>query len=230
MFAQSNKAKFPTLFTARHRTLCLCSFTLAQILLVCGCNLVPKQRPPQIPAFVPGDEKLSSVPRIAGRYADKGEAFTKKGKSVGQVSLSGLLFGSDPAYAEADVVNIVESEPDTIVIQVLKKGQSVAQRRLSKYTGQWSWDSSKLGQPYCGHHGFLLVQISVKRYDGSLGPVSGGSEGVSCLLRKAVDGSLIVLQREAGTVFVIVPLIWSNNTWYRFPPIADGDQPATQPR
>jgi hypothetical protein len=210
---------------------------LTQILLVCGCAVTPK-RPSQIPAFAAGDEKLMPSHRIVGRYADKGEAFTDKGKSLEQASLSQLLFGSDPVYAEADTVNVVEPESDVIDFQFSQKGQSVTTRRISKYT--WSkatggrgifanWDSSKYGQPYYVVKGFIDIAIS-ESHGGASG-VGMYVAGTDCLLRKGIDGSLIVLQKESGfAVVVIVPVGGSHCTWYRFPPIADGDQPQPQPR
>jgi hypothetical protein len=93
MFAQSNDSGFAKLFMPRCLALCLGLFALVQILLVCGCAIIP-MHPAQIPAFVPGDEKLGSVPKIAGHYANKGEAFTVEGESLGQVLLSRLLYHS----------------------------------------------------------------------------------------------------------------------------------------
>ena len=53
-----------------------------------------------------------SRPVIAGRYTDKGEAFTVNGQSVGQVSITQLLFGD----AAADTVTVLEPELDMIKI------------------------------------------------------------------------------------------------------------------
>jgi hypothetical protein len=232
MFAQSNNSRFTAHFTACRRAFCLWLFVQAQIFLVCGCAVIPKP-PSQIPAFAPGDEKSMSVPRISGRYADKGEAFTDKGKSVGQVSLSRLLFGDHSAFAGADTVTVVEPEPDMIKIEVFEQGQSVEKHRFSKYT--WdratggrgifaNWDSSKLGQPYYGEKGFLDIGISEST--GGAAGIGLWVAGTECLLRKAIDGSLIVLQRESSfAIFVIVPVWGSHCTWYRFPPIEDGGQP-----
>jgi hypothetical protein len=228
MFAQSNNSRF----TACRLAFCLWLFAQAQILLVCGCAAIPKP-PSQIPAFAPGDEKYMSVPRIAGRYADKGEAFTDKGKNVGQASLSRLLFGDHSACAGADTVTVVEPEPDVIEIEVFKQWQSVEKHRFSKYT--WNratggrgifadWDSSKLGQPYYGVKGFL--DISISESHGGASGIGMYAAGTDCLLRKAVDGSLIVLQKESGfAIIVIVPVGGSHCIWHRFPTIADGGQP-----
>ena len=227
MFAQSNTSRFTRVFTPCSRAFCLGLFALALILLVCGCALTPK-RPSQIPDFAPGDEKMMSVPRIAGRYADKGEAFTVKGKSAGQVSLSRLLFGDDPACAGADAVTVLEPEPDVIKIQVFREGQSVAMHRFSKYAWHWNWDSSKLGQPYYGVKGFLEIAIS-ESHGGAPG-IGMYAAGTDCLLRKAVDGTLIVLQRESSFgIIVFVPFAGRQDMWCRFSPIEDGGQPQPSP-
>ena len=167
-----------------------------------------------------------SCPRIAGRYADKGEAFTVKGQSVGQVSLSQLLLGADPAFAGADTVTVVEPESDVIEIQVFKQGQSVTARRFSQYAWRkaWNWHSSKYGQPYYCAKGFL--EIDREGEHGGASGLGGYAAGKDCLLRKAVDGSLIVLQREETMgIVLIVPFYARRDIWCRFPPIDDGCQP-----
>jgi hypothetical protein len=183
------------------------------------------ERPSQIPAFAPGDEQLMSCPRIVGHYADKGEAFTVKGGSVRQVSLSQLLFGDDPANASADDVTVLEPEPDVIDIQIIKEGQPFTVRRFSKYTwGKgWNWDHRVYGKPYYCVNGFLQVD-SGAHHHGAQG-IGMFVEGKSYLLRKAVDQSLIVLQREgAFGIVVIVPFAARQDIWFRFPPIEDGVQ------
>ena len=179
------------------RILCLFLLALTQTLFVCSCAVTTGMaRPSHIPAFVPGDEQLMSCPRIAGRYADKGEASTVKGGSVGQVSLSQLLFGDDPSNASADDVTVLEPEPDVIEIQFLKDRQSLTSRRFSKYTwGKgWNWDHRVYGQPYYCVNGFLQVDSRAEHH-GAQG-IGMFVEGKSYLLRKAVDQSLIVLQKE----------------------------------
>jgi len=163
-----------------------------------------------------------------GRYSDSGQAFTNQGISAGQMSLSKLLFGSDQACVEADSVNVVEPEPEVIDFQFCKDGQPVATRRVSKYTWKRAtgghgvfenWDSSKYGQPYYSVKGFLDIPIK-ESHDGP-----GIYFGTDYLLRKAIDGSLIVVQKDSGFgVVVAVPVWGSHCTWYRFPPIADGDK------
>jgi len=198
---------------------------------LCGCAITPK-RPPQIPAFAAADEKFGSCPKIMGRYSDSGQAFTNQGISAGQMSLSKLLFGSDLACVEADSVNVVEPEPEMIDFQFCKDGQPVATRRVSKYT--WNratggygvfenWDSSKYGQPYYSVKGFM--DIPIKESHGGAAGVGMYVSGTDCLLRKGIDGSLVVVQKDSGFGVVVIVPFWSSHcTWYRFPPIADGDQ------
>lgn len=218
--------RLSTLSSLCFRVLCLFLLALAQILFVCGCAVTTgMERPSQIPAFAPGEEKLMSCPRITGRYADKGEAFTVKGQSVGQVSLFQLLFGNDPACAAADAVTVLEPELDVIDIHFFKEGQPLATRRFSKYTWEkgWNWDHRVLGQPYYCVNGFLEIDRGAEHHGAQgLGMFVAGK---SCLLRKAVDGSLIVLQRESALgIVVIVPFAARQDIWCRFPPIEAGAQ------
>ena len=111
MFTQNNTSRLTALFTPCCCVLYIVLLALSQILFVCGCSAISK-RPFQIPASAPGDEKLMSRPVIAGRYTDKGEAFTVNEQSVGQVSISQLLFGD----AAADTVTVLEPELDMIKI------------------------------------------------------------------------------------------------------------------
>jgi hypothetical protein len=253
MFTQTNNPKFTAPFSPRRRAFYSVLFALAQILLVCGCAVIPKH-PEQIPAFAPGDGKFGSAPKIAGHYANKGEAFTVKGESLGQVLLSRLLFIDQPASpaqasygrtadkvkallgdnstSAADSVTVLEPEPDMVELQFFKQGQSVATRRFSKYTwnratGGWgifaNWDSSTLGQPYYEVKGFMDIGISESH--GGVPGVGMYVSGMDCLLKKGVDGSLIVLQRESGFgAFVIVPVWNRRDMWGRFPPIEDSGQ------
>jgi hypothetical protein len=183
------------------------------------------ERPSQIPAYAPGDEQVMSCPRIVGRFADKGEAFTVKGGNVGQASLSQLLFGDDPANATTDDVTVLETEPDVIEIQFFKDRQSLTSRRLSKYTWAkgWNWNHSVYGQPYYCVNGFLQIDRGAEHH-GAQG-IGIFVEGKSYLLRKAVDQSLIVLQRESAFgIAVIMPFGAKQDIWFRFPPIEDGVQ------
>ena len=208
------------------RILCLFLLALTQTLFVCSCAVTTgTARPSHISAFAPGDEQLMSCPRIAGRYADKGEASTVKGGSVGQVSLSQLLFGDDPSNASADDVTVLEPEQDVIDIQFFKDRQSLTARRFSKYIWRkgWNWDHSVYGQPYYCVNGFM--QIDSGTHHGGAQGIGMFVEGKSYLLRKTVDQSLVILQRESALgIVVIVPFATRKDIWYRFPTIEDGDQ------
>ena len=228
MHAQSGNSRLTACFRLGGRALCLILLFM-RFLFVCGCAVAPKP-PSQIPAFAAGDENLMSCPKIVGRYADKGEAFTDNGRSLGRVFLSRLLFGSNPVSTEADTVNVVEAQPDVIDFQFSKKGRLVATRRISQYT--WSratggrgifanWSHSNYGQPYHAVKGF--IDIGTSESHGGASGVGMYVAGTDCLLRKGIDGSLLVLKKESGfAVAVIVPVGGSNFTWYRFPPIAGG--------
>lgn len=198
---------------------------------LCGCAITPK-RPPPIPAFAAADEKFGASPEIKGWYSDSGQAITNQELSVGQVSLSKLLFGSGLAGVEADAVNVLEPEPEVIDFQFFKDGQPLATRRLSKYTWKRAtgghgvfanWDSSKYGQPYYSVKGFL--DLPIKESHGGAAGVGMYVSGTDCLLRKGVDGSLIVIQKDSGFgVILAIPVRGSHCTWFRFPPMADGEK------
>jgi len=222
---QTNSSRFNQIFRAYYRGLCLTLLAVAQIAFVSGCAVTPKY-PSRLPAFTPGEEKLTSCPIIAGRYADKGEAFTVEGQSIGEVSLSKLLYGDNPAWASADIVRVLEPEPDVIEIQCFKQGQSLAAHRFSKYTWAkgWNWDSRVLGQPYYCVKGFVELGSGTESHTGA--PALGmyvTEKGF--LWRKAVDGSLIALQNESILgIAVIVPFRVRRCTWCRFTPLGDDFQ------
>ena len=205
-------------------------FSFLQLLLICGCAVTP-QRPPPLPAFVTSVAKGRPCQTILGQYANQGEAFTEKGKSLGHGFLSQLLFDATPASNGADTVTVLESAPEVIDFQFSTNGQSVVTHRISKYT--WSratggqgifanWDGRKYGQPYFCVKGFLAVGISESH--GSIFSAGMYATGTDCLLRKGVDGSLIVLQKASHfAVIAIVPVCGSPCTWYRFLPIIEGN-------
>ena len=223
MFVQTNNSRFIQLFRACCRTFCLTLLAVVQIAFVSGCAVTPKY-PPQLAAFASGEEKLTSCPRIVGCYADKGEALTVEGQSAGEVSLSQLLCGDYPACAAADTVTVLEPEPDVIEIQFSKQGQSFTALRFSKYTWvkAWNCDSRVLGRPYYCSKGFMIIERGSEQH---MDPIlaSGYVVGKDCILRKAVDGSLIVLQKESSMgIFLLFPVpLPSSHTWCRFPPIGD---------
>ena len=205
-------------------------FSFLPLFLICGCAVTP-QRSLQLPAFATGDENFLPCSKIMGRYANQGEAFTEKGERLGPGFLSQLLFDSNFTGATAEAVNVVESEPDVIDFQFSMKGHSIVTHRLSKYTwrratgGQGifaNWDGRKYGQPYFCVKGFLAVGISESQ--GSIFGAGMYAAGTDCLLRKGVDGSLIVLQKVSHfAVIAIVPVGGSQYTWYHFPPMVEGN-------
>lgn len=240
----------------RHALLAvLCA--LAPILFAGGCAL---PRPPvQISAFVPKDAHSEATPNIAGTYANQGDAFTVKGENLGPVLLSRLLlidklparswqggisnqvnalYGVNPAYAAADSVVVVKKEADMIETQFFKQGQAVTGRRFSKYSWNratskgWgifaNWDQSKYGEPYFVVKGFLDITTQ-EEHAGAAG-IGFYQKGNECFLRKAVDGSLIVLHRAQLFGAVEIVPFWSNDyIWCRFPPIEESGQLRSNP-
>jgi hypothetical protein len=197
------------------------------LIFIWGCA-VPLKQPVQIPALVPGEKKFGATPNIAGSYANEGEAFTVNGKDLGPVLLSRLLMVDN----SADSVTVLQSEPEVIDMQFNKQGQSIAMRRFSLYTWKRAtgktgifadWDSNRYGVPYYAVKGF--VDIVINQSSKGFPPIGFSVAGEECLLRKAVDGSLIVIHREeSGGMVLIVPYGVSGDTWCHFSPIEKSDQ------
>lgn len=183
------------------------------------------ERPAVMPAFAGGDEQPATPFGIAGEYVDEGEAFGADGTPLGPVSLSKLLLGEDPALAGTDAVAVLSPAPDIMELRPLRAGQPLTTRRFSEYT--WSkaraWDANEFGQPYYPANGFLSIDRGVE-HAGAAG-IGMYAAGGSCLLRKGIDGSLIVLRQDvAFGVVVVVPFAKRQDVWARFAPA--GPRPA----
>jgi hypothetical protein len=207
-------------FSSVFRRFFLLSVTVAELQFIIGCAVIP-DFPQELPRLVAGDEKFTSAcPDLAGRYRDKGEAFSPEGNRAGEVSLSQILHGDDAAFAEAESV-VAVADRDSIEIRSLKNGAPFALWRTTYLTrekylsegGRASLDS------YICTRGF--VQITRENHlQGE--PLGAGVGSDLVFLRKAVDGSMIVLHRaDAGALIlwiVPVPLRRPIKLWYRFPP------------
>jgi len=244
-------------FATRRHALWAVLCALAPILFAGGCAL---PRPPvQISAFAPEETNSEATPNIAGIYANQGDAFTVKGENLGPVLLSRLLlidkfqapswqggisnqvhalYGANSAYADADSVIVLKKEPDMIEMQFFKQGHAVAGRRVSKYTWNratskgWgifaNWDQNKYGEPYFVVKGYLDITTQ-EEHAGAAG-IGFYQKANECLLRKAADGSLLVLHRAQLFGAVGIAPFWSNDyIWCRFPPIEQSGQPRLNP-
>ena len=199
-----------------------CRYGLATawiILTLClsGCAVIPKY-PSQLPGLTPSQNKLGVCPIITGRYADKGSAFSPNGKLLSQVSLSQLLYQYDRQRVDvlknADVVVVIGPANGILELQSWqgeKQLATIKRREVYPYA-----DTST----YIANKGFVWLALHAE-HGGSAG-IGGYASDESLWLRKAVDGSLIVLHRNFGFgLLVFVPLWGSVNKWYQFPP-ADG--------
>jgi len=206
----------------------------AAVLTLCSCAVIPS-RPEQIPAFAPAPDQAGVVLNLAGRYANRGEAYTPKGQSLGPVFLSRLLWmesiatnslpeGSQIlALSKADVTNIFADsiqvmvpETNMLELQFFQGNQRVATRVFTEYAWHWKSDNQALGEPYYRVKNFVDVVAAVRP---SMGLPVADQESDECLFRKAEDGSLIVLYREQFfEVILVMPCFGNREIWCRFPP------------
>jgi hypothetical protein len=195
------------------------TFLLAQVATLAGCSVIPTY-PATLPELAPTNTNVDVSPDIAGRYADKGQGFTPDGKVLGEASLSALLQLRDPdgmKLTNADVVVITGPSNGALELQsfladkllfTLRRPESDAASAGSAYP-----------DTYVGNRGFVVLPVE------SMSMGAGGIGGVvaqeDLWLRRAVDGSLIVLRRQMGAgVVVIVPVWGREDAWYRFPAVA----------
>ena len=181
------------------------------ILALCqvGCAVIPKY-PSQLSALTPAQKKFGVCPVITGRYADKGSAFSPKGKPLGQVSLSQLLHKydrqRDDGLKNADVVVVIGPANGILELQSWHGGQQLAtmQRRdVYPYADTGT---------YLGNKGFVCLALHAE-HGGAAGIGIYASEE-SLWLRKAVDGSLIVLHRDLGFGLLVFAPFWGcSNKW-----------------
>ncbi|MGD0857534.1 MAG: hypothetical protein ABSA18_17325 [Dehalococcoidia bacterium] len=184
--------------------------------LVCICILGLSGCAPQLPANLPslsqGDETDGNCNVIDGRYKDKGEIISQDGKLIGKVSLTQLLHGGeDSIYENVDTVLVVGPFNDLVEAHSLANGTE----KLS-----WSQSSEYQNSTNCFICKRGCVVLNLWHFANVLVPPRFSLEGKRSLwCRKAVDGSLIVLDWAISYGFVIVIPYWSHDiTWYRFKP------------
>jgi hypothetical protein len=191
------------------------------IILLClsGCSVTP---PSQFPALTAANRKSELCPAIAGCYADKGIAMSGKGKSRGQASLTDVLQGGhvyrDKGPPDADTVAVVSSENGVLEFQSWHGTTQLATMRRHKFATKDYFDLKHYLASYRPKKGFVVIPVHAESSGSQIGVLL---EEDSLWLRKAVDGSLIILDHDVGGgIFTLVPFGWWHNLWYQFPPVA----------
>ncbi len=173
---------------------------------------------------------MGVCPAIAGRYADKGSAFSKEGKPLGQVSLTGLLHGHDRSSSSwltnANVVVVMGPTNRLLGFQSWSDDQLLG-KGVWQELRPFRW-GGELGDRYYGYRGFVWLRLE---WTGSVSVVGfgGGQSNESLWLRQAVDGSLVAFhKKEAIAYFLLVPVCKSQAQWCQFPPVAESSIGATK--
>ena len=188
----------------------------ALLLCLAGCAALPDY-PAALPDLTPADDRVGVSPDISGRYSDRGQGFSPDGESLGEMSLTRLLGvrsadGSVPASAE--VVVITGPANGMLELQALQGDQLLA-TLVHPESAAASVGSIYPGT-YAGNQGFVC--LAVETAHGGAPGVGGYMIDESLLLRKAVDGSLVVLRRNVGAGAIVMIPVWRRSeTWYRFP-------------
>ena len=196
-----------------------CKATVAAgLALLTACAVIPAY-PPGLPSLVPADTTLEACPVIAGRYADVGDATAEDGRSQGSVSLTRLLHPELTSSETPDTVVVGGPEHDLVEIESLKGHVRVAVWRQPKITKEayLAKGDRVVAETYLCQEGFVRLG---RTYDvGAAPPVFFGFMNDFLWLRKASDGSLIVLRTSADVLLVgPVPAGKIDKVWYRFPP------------
>jgi hypothetical protein len=202
----------------------------AALLLLClaGCAVLPDY-PVALPELAPADTRAGVSPDISGRYADRGHGFSPEGEPVGEMSLTRLLGvrasdGSVPA--DAELVVITGPAHGRLELQAFHGDRLLAGLRHAES------DAASVGSTYpgtyAGNRGFVLLPVETAH--GGAPGVGGYGTDQSLWLRKATDGSLVVLHRTVGAgVIVLLPVWRSSGTWYRFPVAAPSSTDSASP-
>jgi hypothetical protein len=191
---------------------------VAALVCVAGCSVIPEY-PPNLPELTQADTTVGACPDIAGRFADAGQGFSPEGKARGEASLTQLLQARDPEGRTPplpDLVVVTGPAKGILELQFFQGDQLLA--TLRRLESPAAAVGSVYPATYAGNRGFVLLGLE-SSLTGAAG-IGGFVSDESLWLRKAVDGSLIVLHRTMGAgVVVIVPVWGRTNVWYRFPSI-----------
>ena len=184
---------------------------IAYVALI-GCAPSNYKYPDQFPKLIDTATESDICPQITGSYADNGSSFTEDGKSYGEVSLTRLLHGKIETEGANSVV-IRGPIEEMIEIKSIKDRTPVASLKIAKRAPE---SYSKKVINYSCDEGY--VWLFKEETFGALGPIAALSSEY-LWLRKAVDGSLIVLQTQhSGGIVIIFPWGSGNVVWHKFSP------------
>jgi hypothetical protein len=189
------------------------------MLALAACSVIPRY-PNELPALQAVDERLGRAPDIRGHYADRGEGFTPSSRAAGPASLTAMLNGGSEE-PRADSVAVTLGNNGTLELRSLHGTDPVAVvRRSAGSPGDGGRPSN-----YIGVRGFVVLALEAQ-HSGAAG-VGAAFGDESLWLRKASDGSLIVLHRVLfGGMIAVLPFGGRIDTWYRFAlvdaPLANG--------
>jgi hypothetical protein len=172
-----------------------------------------------MPVLMPGETAFEVCPQVAGRYADTGTG--GNGTGLGPVSLTTLLYSDSPRTpaGTADVVVVRGPERDILQIESFAKGSAIAAFERRRLSTEHAAQVRHKG--YICEKGFVRIRDHAEY--GSLSPAPAAvfsSEGM--WLRKAIDGSLIMLHvKHSSGLVLVIPYANAETVWYRFPPTAE---------
>jgi hypothetical protein len=190
-----------------------CTGILLLVLPLPGCSPIPPH-PEGLPPLAAAGVPVERCIEIAGHYRDAGSAISGSGASLGSASLTRILHLNKSSFA-ADVVVLRGPRNDVLEVESFRGNTSVAllKKQLIKEIHE---KYRSLG--FACTDGFVPFHIEMS--SGSLAPVPvGGFAGNEIWLRRAADGSLVVVDvHSGGGVVGVIPWGSSQNTWYSFPP------------
>ena len=192
-----------------------------------GCTLFFPGYPAQLPRLAPSVGGDTDQPVVAGRYCDEGWKLDGEARKPGDIRLSQMLDRRWTRDAEGTIDNVTVSGPadDEIQLQVRQGDAVVGAGQVLKRSRFWAPNV----RTYSCREGFM--QMFLASVDMDLYLVFSFHERIHLLMRRAVDGSLIVLIRNTGERFVVaVPWLKNENNWYVFPPYPAASPPVPGPQ
>lgn len=195
-----------------------CTWLFIIALALTGCSSFPPQYPPGMPLLVSAEVPLEKCTPISGLYTDAGSAIGDDGVNLGAVSLTRIVNLAQPPAETADMVVVRGPEHDVIEVESFKGRKSIA--ILKKQLIKEIYEKYR-PQGYACTKGFIPFHIGSQFAALSPMPIAGYS-GEELWLRKAIDGSLIILHiKSSGGLVILVPWGSSEVTWYRFLPVPE---------
>ena len=201
-----------------HRCIALVTVSI----LLASCCMIP-QYPEILPTLVQADTKLGICPPIAGTFFDSGTAIAPDGRHLGSVSLTRLLHPQSDKRDQADVFLVKGPKGDVVEIESFVGQKRLVTWRQSVITKEayLAKGDAVISETYLCQDGFvrLGLQYSVG-VDGGPGLFLLGAKGQFLWLRKATDGSLIVLHTNYDNLVVnfVLPIGKIDKIWYHFMP------------